>query len=121
MEERRKNARYTVPFLVELVLEGRAESPVRGESIDFSRDGIRVAFPLGRMSKKGRVLLNVQSDTERGTVPIAGSVRWVRSGAKRSELGIRFESIDSIDKSILLHQAQQASTYLDDPVGQTSD
>lgn len=105
MKERRRFKRFKVSLRVEFVLDADMEFPRRGETIDFSREGMRIFLPSTAFSKDERIPLKVYLPNRALPIFLEGRVKWIKAKEGMWEIGFKIEEIDPKDKSEILEYA----------------
>ena len=102
MKDKRRFIRFNAPLRVEFSLEGRINVPRRGETIDFSREGMKVFIPSFNFSHKNTTDLKLYLPNRLAPVSVKGAIKWVKSRDSGWELGMKIAKIDSREKSEIL-------------------
>ncbi len=103
MVEKRRYVRFNAPLRVDLFGCGGSDLPAFGRMVDFSRQGLRIAFS-GALSCPPESMARVRTvlpENDR-TVEFGVRVKWSRQGAGAWEAGCSLENIDPETKSELL-------------------
>ena len=104
MKERRKFFRFKVPLRVEFLANVEMKLSSRGESLDFSREGLRITVPCKEGNTLHGDLIQLRIYLPQRTLPISfwGRVVWRKMREDSWEMGIKIEEMSLKEKSEIL-------------------
>lgn len=105
MRERRRFLRFKIPLKIEFSVDGFIEVTQKGETVDFSREGVRISFPSNLFSHKDTIEFKTYLPKRPVPVVFKGNMRWIRSRDNACEMGVKIEHMEPEDKGTLLDYA----------------
>ena len=105
MKERRRFIRFKIPLKIELSLDGILEVAQEGETIDFSREGLRIFFPFTPLPKKNPIEFKIYLPKRPVPMVCKGDMRWILSKENKCEMGVKIEHMEPEDKNDILEYA----------------
>lgn len=104
IEERRKFLRFDIHIQGELKLEGGNKLSSMSV-VNFSRGGLKILTTGQNLFKDNVVNLKICLPNKTKLILARGKVMWLKAFGGESEIGIKLEQMDRVDKSKVLDYA----------------
>lgn len=105
MKERRRFIRFHLPITLEMSVDGDHEPVRTGQSLDFSRQGIRFMIAGQTLFQGCPLKFKTYIPKRRAPVLFEARMRWTRAKDDLSEIGAKIEKMSPEDKNAMLEYA----------------